>query len=223
MRYRYICEIRSCLPSILILAIARLRNPAQKVFSQSLQRPQGAPRGLLNYYILYRISQGPIHGYEISQSIEEKTQGAWRPGAGSIYPTLKRLEKEGLIRAIVNPKYRSAETSQRIYEITPEGSNRLKEGKDILASAGRKWAMMRGIFIDMMSTDRISTFLLENSKSNFQTAQEIIDSKLARLNPSDAEFTLKEYALNLERQLNWTRTKLSQLEKKAAKVSVTNR
>ena len=82
--------------------------------------------------------------------------------------------------------------------------------------------MMRGIFIDMMDTNRISTFLLENSKSNFQTAQEIIDSKLTTLNPSDAEFTLKEYALNLERQLKWTRTKLSQLEKKAARVSVPN-
>ncbi|HYB03745.1 MAG TPA: PadR family transcriptional regulator [Nitrososphaerales archaeon] len=204
------------------MAIAKLRNPTQRTFSQALQRPQGAPRGLLNYYILYRISQGHIHGYEISQSIEEKTQGAWRPGAGSIYPTLKRLEKEGLIRAIVNSKYRGAETSQRTYEITPEGSNCLKEGKDILASAGRKWAMMRGIFIDMMDTNRISTFLLENSKSNFQTAQEIIDSKLTTLNPSDAEFTLKEYALNLERQLKWTRTKLSQLEKKAARVSVPN-
>jgi DNA-binding PadR family transcriptional regulator len=175
----------------------------------------------LNYYSLHQISLGRIHGYEISQLIEEKTQGAWRPGAGSVYPTLKKLEKEGLIRVSPSPKSRSSETSQRTYEITPLGLECLKEGKDILANAGRRWGMMRGIFIDLMDEDRIATFLLEGSKTNFQMAQEIIDSKISKLTPSDAEFTLKEYALNLERQLKWTKTKLSEMEKKTGVVAPT--
>jgi DNA-binding PadR family transcriptional regulator len=170
---------------------------------------------------LHRISRGPIHGYEISLSIEEKTEGAWRPGAGSVYPTLKKLEKEGLIRASPNPVSRNSETSQRTYEITPGGLECLKEGKNILANAGRRWAMMRGIFIDLMEAEQISRFLVEGSKLNFQMAQEIIDSKISKLNSGDAEFTLKEYALNLERQLKWTKTKLLQLEKKAGVVTAT--
>ncbi len=39
-----------------------------------------------------------MHGYEMIKEIEERTQGAWAPSAGSIYPTLQLLEDEGLIQ-----------------------------------------------------------------------------------------------------------------------------
>jgi DNA-binding PadR family transcriptional regulator len=126
---------------------------------------------------------------------------------------LKKLVNEGLIRVVSKP--RSTETSQRVYEISPAGLECLKEGKDMLAGASRRWASMRGIFVDLMDPEQIPTFLVEGSKLNFQMSQEIIDSKISKLSPSDAEFTLKEYALNLERQLSWTKAKLSQLEKKS--------
>jgi DNA-binding PadR family transcriptional regulator len=38
-----------------------------------------------------------MHGYEMIREIEERTEGAWTPSAGSIYPTLQLLEDEGLI------------------------------------------------------------------------------------------------------------------------------
>jgi len=38
-----------------------------------------------------------MHGYEMIKEIEERTDGAWTPSAGSIYPTLQMLEDEGLI------------------------------------------------------------------------------------------------------------------------------
>ena len=40
-----------------------------------------------------------MHGYEMIKQIEERTQGAWTPSAGSIYPMLQLLEEEGLIQA----------------------------------------------------------------------------------------------------------------------------
>jgi DNA-binding PadR family transcriptional regulator len=39
-----------------------------------------------------------MHGYEMIKEIEERTQGAWTPSAGSIYPMLQMLEEEGLIQ-----------------------------------------------------------------------------------------------------------------------------
>src|SRR5438552_3272151 len=66
-------------------------------------RLHSAPKGLLRYYILHKIAQKPIHGYEIIQDIDSKTEGAWRPGAGSLYPILKKLVSEGLIKAPVIP------------------------------------------------------------------------------------------------------------------------
>jgi DNA-binding PadR family transcriptional regulator len=39
-----------------------------------------------------------MHGYEMIQELESRTDGLWRPSAGSIYPTLQLLEDEGLVR-----------------------------------------------------------------------------------------------------------------------------
>ena len=38
-----------------------------------------------------------MHGYEMIQELESRTNGDWRPSAGSIYPTLQLLEDEGLV------------------------------------------------------------------------------------------------------------------------------
>ncbi len=184
-----------------------------RTLAHFLQRPQGAPRGILLFYILHRISLGPTHGYEIAQDIEEKTEGAWRPAPGSIYPMLKKLTNEGLIHT--SSKSRSSETAQRVYEITSEGSKCLKDGKSMLANAGQRWTAMRRIFMDLVDPSQISEFLTEGSRHQFEMSQELIETKISKLPESDAEFTLKEYALNLERQLNWTKNKLSHLEKKA--------
>jgi DNA-binding PadR family transcriptional regulator len=39
-----------------------------------------------------------MHGYEMIKEVEERTEGAWTPSAGSIYPTLQMLEDADLIR-----------------------------------------------------------------------------------------------------------------------------
>jgi DNA-binding PadR family transcriptional regulator len=164
---------------------------------------------------LHRISARPTHGYEIAQDIEEKTQGAWRPAPGSIYPMLKKLTSEGLIRASSPSRSRSSETAQRVYEITPDGTKCLKNGKNMFANIGQRWPTMARIFMDLMNPSQISGFLTEGSKHQFELAQELIETKVSKLSKDEIEFTLKEYALNLEKQLNWTNGKLSQLEKKA--------
>lgn len=38
-----------------------------------------------------------MHGYEMIQELQARTDGVWRPSAGSIYPTLQLLEDEGLV------------------------------------------------------------------------------------------------------------------------------
>jgi DNA-binding PadR family transcriptional regulator len=40
-----------------------------------------------------------MHGYEMMQELEARTDGVWRPSAGSIYPTLQMLEDEGLVKS----------------------------------------------------------------------------------------------------------------------------
>ena len=40
-----------------------------------------------------------MHGYEMIQELGERTDGAWTPSPGSVYPTLTMLEEEGLVTA----------------------------------------------------------------------------------------------------------------------------
>lgn len=39
-----------------------------------------------------------MNGYQIIQTLAERTDGVWRPSPGSVYPVLSQLEDEGLIR-----------------------------------------------------------------------------------------------------------------------------
>ena len=56
-----------------------------------------ARRGDVRAAVLALLAERPMHGYEMIKEIEERTDGAWTPSAGSIYPTLQLLEDEGLI------------------------------------------------------------------------------------------------------------------------------
>jgi DNA-binding PadR family transcriptional regulator len=54
-------------------------------------------RGNVRFAILAVLQEKPMHGYQVIQELESRTQGRWRPSAGSIYPTLQLLEDEGLV------------------------------------------------------------------------------------------------------------------------------
>jgi DNA-binding PadR family transcriptional regulator len=56
-----------------------------------------ARRGDVRAAALGLLAERPMHGYEMIKEIEERTDGAWTPSAGSIYPTLQMLEDEGLV------------------------------------------------------------------------------------------------------------------------------
>jgi DNA-binding PadR family transcriptional regulator len=64
-------------------------------------RGRGGPRarrGDVRATVLALLAERPMHGYEMIKEVEERTEGAWAPSAGSIYPMLQLLEDEGLIR-----------------------------------------------------------------------------------------------------------------------------
>jgi len=56
-------------------------------------------RGNVRAAILALLVERPMHGYEMMQELEARTEGVWRPSAGSIYPTLQMLEDEGLVKS----------------------------------------------------------------------------------------------------------------------------
>jgi hypothetical protein len=54
-------------------------------------------RGDVRAAVLALLAEKPMHGYQIIQEIEERSGGAWKPSAGSVYPTLQLLADEGLV------------------------------------------------------------------------------------------------------------------------------
>jgi DNA-binding PadR family transcriptional regulator len=54
-------------------------------------------RGNVRFAILAVLQEKPMHGYQVIQELESRTDGRWRPSAGSVYPTLQLLDDEGLV------------------------------------------------------------------------------------------------------------------------------
>lgn len=72
------------------------------------------PRGVIRRAVLWALSVGPGHGYEVMRRLEDRSGGMWRPSPGSVYPTLQMLEDEGLVRS-------TTQDGTRTYELTDEG------------------------------------------------------------------------------------------------------
>jgi DNA-binding PadR family transcriptional regulator len=58
-----------------------------------------ARRGDIRTAALLLLTEEPRNGYQIMQEVQERSDGAWRPSPGSVYPALAQLEDEGLIRS----------------------------------------------------------------------------------------------------------------------------
>jgi len=54
-------------------------------------------RGDVRAAVLLLLNEEPLHGYQLIQQIGERSNGAWTPSPGSVYPVLSQLEDEGLI------------------------------------------------------------------------------------------------------------------------------
>jgi len=87
-------------------------------------------RGDVRAAILDLLAEGqPWNGYQIIQEIGARTQGVWRPSAGSVYPALQQLEDEGLIRA------EAGEDRRRNYTLTDEGRAYVEAHRDELQAS----------------------------------------------------------------------------------------
>ncbi len=78
------------------------------------RRRGGRGRPNVRAAVLALLLERPMHGYEIIQELDSRTNGIWRPSPGSIYPTLQLLEDEGLIAP-------EADAGRKSYRLTDDG------------------------------------------------------------------------------------------------------
>jgi transcriptional regulator len=76
-------------------------------------------KGSAELVILALVEHRPRHGYEMSQIIERRSEGAVRFKVASLYPLLYRLEKRGWIEGRWTEK--GGQRRRRMYRLTPDG------------------------------------------------------------------------------------------------------
>ncbi len=82
-------------------------------------------RGDIRAAVLALLAEEPMHGYQIITELESRSQGAWRPSPGSVYPMLQALEDEGLLRTVERD-------GRKVAELTTEG----RTAADAVLAAG---------------------------------------------------------------------------------------
>ena len=69
-------------------------------FRFAMRRKRGLP-----HLIVYLLSSSPKNGVELMDGVEGITRGWWRPTPGSIYPLLKEMTDQGLLRKLDDGRY----------------------------------------------------------------------------------------------------------------------
>ncbi|MEM1183720.1 MAG: PadR family transcriptional regulator [Planctomycetota bacterium] len=106
--------------------------------------------GTLDAMVLSVLAEAPTHGYGVARAIRSRSGDAILVEEGTLYPALRRLEKNGLIRG----DWRKSESNRRAryYELTEAGKRRLAADIDrwsrsssaVNAVLGLTWAQFGG-------------------------------------------------------------------------------
>ena len=116
-------------------------------------------RGDVRIALLLLLAEEPRNGYQLMQTIEERSGGRWRPSPGSVYPTLAQLEDEGLIRGIERD-------GTKLFELTDAGREQAEQ------YAGRTAPWEEADEGDGRSIPEIASLIIQIGKAAWQVAQE---------------------------------------------------
>ena len=100
----------------------KMRVPGPGGFGRRRMR-----RGNVRWAILLLLEEEPRNGYQVMQEIEQRSEGAWRPSPGSVYPAFQLLTDEGLIRG-------EARDGGNVFELTDAGRAYVEEHREQLGS-----------------------------------------------------------------------------------------
>jgi transcriptional regulator len=99
---------------------------ANRIISKELRK------GSADLLILALLEDRPRHGYEIARLIEERSQGALSYHVASLYPTLYRLEDQGVVEGRWVEK--AGQRKRRYYNLTAAGRKVLATERSIWQS-----------------------------------------------------------------------------------------
>lgn len=129
----------------------------------------------IDMVILGLLEHENLTGYDIKKQIDGAINFFWKASFGSIYPALKDLEKNGLIKKIKedNPK---TKRDKIIYSITPIGHEKLIEWlKDSKSTNSLKYETLLKLFFGGATTPNISIQTIEEFETEIKENLSILE------------------------------------------------
>jgi len=102
-------------------------------------------KGSTSTLLLSLLSEEPMYGYQITQELQQRSEGYFEVKEGLLYPALHRLEQDGLLKS----EWRRVEGSRerKYYSIT-------EEGRKALAKSVAEWTTFTEKLMGMIGPHR---------------------------------------------------------------------
>ncbi|GAB3801762.1 PadR family transcriptional regulator [Virgibacillus kimchii] len=124
------------------------------------------------YAILGMLTTGNRSGYDVKQFMDQSLNHFWKISYGQIYPTLKRLEQEGLIT--VETAFQEGKPGRKEYFLTSKGEGALKEWLEepLKQVPSERNEVLLKIFFGRYQTKEQSIALLKDYKQKLEAQYE---------------------------------------------------
>ncbi|MGM0405453.1 MAG: PadR family transcriptional regulator [Thermoplasmatota archaeon] len=101
-------------------------------------------RRWVQFLILRVVCEKPMHGYGVIKRIEELSEGRHVIKSGTMYTTLRRMEKKGLLKSSWEES--DSGPDKRVYSITQEGREHLKGWLEMIKERKRMMEKMTSFY-----------------------------------------------------------------------------
>ena len=145
---------------------------------------------MLELAILGLLKERTMHGYQLSKRLTDALGGFWRVSYGSLYPTLKRLEREGAVEQVFDEV--TVGRRKNIYRITDTGEalflELLEEAGHDSSTEENRFRVRLAFFKYLAPDARIR--LLERRRSHLEDRLSTIKTSLATTRERFDTYTL---------------------------------
>lgn len=110
-------------------------------------------RRWLQFLILRAVYEKPTYGYNIIKEIEEISYGRHKIKSGTMYTTLRRMEKEDLLRSTW--KKSESGPDHREYNVTKKGEKHLKKWLEMIIERKKMVDKMVKFYYERFGGDKV--------------------------------------------------------------------
>lgn len=162
---------------------------------------------MLEFAILGLLHEASMHGYELRKRLSDLLGTLRAYSYGSLYPTLRRMLRAGLIVEEGEPAGGWGRRAKRVYKLTAEGKERFAE---LAGDAGPQTWDDEGFGVHMAFFSRtpaeVRMRILEGRRRRVEERREGLRSSMARAGEQIDRYTRELHRLGLEtseREVRW--------------------